>query len=272
MSVSLPQLAQAVAARFVGVLQSVVTPAAEAAPLEGAVTPGWLVPCELSGSLVGTWYLAIASDDAARLAARVLMKDAASPAEIGEALKELIAQAAADIGQAAPFIGLSLQVGRPATAPVAPGSPAGGFACRLDDGTSVRVGCSYAGGAATPVPGPTAAMGAAPAAGPRHAATPGMSEAPSAHLGSAPDNLKLILDIDMPLTVRFGEAVLTIEALSRLGPGSLVELSRQPDDPVDVLINGRLVARGEVVVVGGNYGVRVTEVASAVERIRTLNA
>ena len=86
-----------------------------------------------------------------------------------------------------------------------------------------------------------------------------------------PDNLELILDIDMPLTVRFGEAIVSIEALSKLGPGSLVELSRQPDDPVDVLINGRLVARGEVVVVAGNYGVRVTQVVSADERMRTLN-
>jgi flagellar motor switch protein FliN/FliY len=63
----------------------------------------------------------------------------------------------------------------------------------------------------------------------------------------------------------------SLEALSKLGPGSLVELSRQPDDPVDVLINGRLVARGEVVVVAGNYGVRVTQVVSADERLRTLN-
>jgi flagellar motor switch protein FliN len=267
MSVSLPQLAQAVAARFVAVLQSVVSPGVEAVPLEGNVTPGWLVPCELSGSLVGTWYLAIGGDDAARLASRVLMKDAASATEIGEALKELLAQAVADLGQSAPFTGLTVTVGKPATAPVAPGSPAGGFACRIDAATSVRIGCSYAGGAATPVPGPTAM--AAPAAAARTAVS---DAAPAQHMGTAPDNLKLILDIDMPLTVRFGEAVLTIEALSRLGPGSLVELSRQPDDPVDVLINGRLVARGEVVVVGGNYGVRVTEVASAVERIRTLNA
>ena len=50
------------------------------------------------------------------------------------------------------------------------------------------------------------------------------------------------------------------------------ELSRQPDDPVDVLINGRLVARGEVVVVSGNYGVRVTEVVSAAERLRSVGA
>jgi flagellar motor switch protein FliN/FliY len=76
----------------------------------------------------------------------------------------------------------------------------------------------------------------------------------------------------MPLTVRFGQAILTLDALGRLAPGSLVELSRQPDDPVEILINGRLVARGEVVVVAGNYGVRVTEVASAADRINTLHA
>ena len=76
----------------------------------------------------------------------------------------------------------------------------------------------------------------------------------------------------MPLTVRFGEADgLDRGAARSSGPGSLVELSRQPDDPVDVLINGRLVARGEVVVVAGNYGVRVTQVVSADERMRTLN-
>jgi flagellar motor switch protein FliN/FliY len=76
----------------------------------------------------------------------------------------------------------------------------------------------------------------------------------------------------MPLSVRFGEAVLSLDLLTRLGPGSLIELSRQPDDPVDVLINGRLVARGEVVVVSGNYGVRVTEVVSAAERLRSMGA
>ena len=76
----------------------------------------------------------------------------------------------------------------------------------------------------------------------------------------------------MPLSVRFGEAMrLARGAVAGSGPGSLIELSRQPDDPVDVLINGRLVARGEVVVVGGNYGVRVTQVVSAAERMRTLN-
>ena len=85
-----------------------------------------------------------------------------------------------------------------------------------------------------------------------------------------PENLDVILDIDLPLSVRFGHAELTLDALTKLGPGSLIELARLPDDPVELLVNGKLVARGEVVVVGGNYGVRVHEVVSAEERIRTL--
>jgi flagellar motor switch protein FliN len=259
MSPLVRELAQVLSTRFAGVMQSVVTAEAVALPFDGAVTPGWLVPCELSGPIAGTWYVAITSDDAARLASRVLMKDTASPDEIGEALKELTAQALSGIGLEAPFTGMAATVARPATAPVAPGTAAGSFACRLDETTTLYFGCSYAAGSAVP---------ARPPAGP---VPSGVATAAAPIAAKAPDNLELILDIDMPLTVRFGEATVSIEALSRLGPGSLVELSRQPDDPVDVLINGRLVARGEVVVVAGNYGVRVTQVVSADERVRTLN-
>jgi flagellar motor switch protein FliN len=260
MSPLVSELAQALSTRFAGVLQSVVTPTAEALPFDGPVAPGWLVPCELTGPIPGTWYLAITSDDAVKLVARVLMKDTASPDEIGEALNELTAQALSGIGLDTPFTGMTATVGKPATAPVAPGAAAGSFACRLDEATTLYFGCSYAAGSAAP---------ARPPAGPASSPSAVAEVAPAAEKGR--DNLELILDIDMPLTVRFGEATVSIEALSKLGPGSLVELSRQPDDPVDVLINGRLVARGEVVVVAGNYGVRVTQVVSADERMRTLN-
>lgn len=90
--------------------------------------------------------------------------------------------------------------------------------------------------------------------------------------GSHPANLDVILDIDLPLSVRFGESEMALEALTKLGPGSVIDLRRSPDDPVDVLVNGRLVARGEVVVVAGNYGVRILEVVSAADRMRTMRA
>jgi len=261
---TLAQFVQAIAPRFVGVLQSIVSPDAEGKELEGAVAPGWLVPVELDGSLTGTCYFAFATDDAANLAARILMKDTAADSEIGDSLQEVIAQSVLGISQSAPFTALTVSVGKPVTAPIAPGTAAGGFACALDEQSTVRVGCSFAGGAAASV--------AAPAASATPAAAPAAASARRGAAVKAPDNLDLLLGIEMPLTVRFGQAILSLDALGRLAPGSLVELSRQPDDPVEILINGRLVARGEVVVVGGNYGVRVTEVASAADRINTLHA
>jgi flagellar motor switch protein FliN len=86
-------------------------------------------------------------------------------------------------------------------------------------------------------------------------------------LGSRID---VILDIDLPVIVRFGHTELPIRALSRIGPGSVIDLGRSPDDPVEVLVSNRVVARGEVVIVGGNYGVRILDVTSQSERVRSM--
>lgn len=84
--------------------------------------------------------------------------------------------------------------------------------------------------------------------------------------------LDVILDIDLPLVVRFGRTELPLRTLTTLGPGSMIDLGRSPDEPVEVLISNRVVARGDVVIVGGNYGVRVRDVVSPAERARTLEA
>jgi flagellar motor switch protein FliN/FliY len=84
--------------------------------------------------------------------------------------------------------------------------------------------------------------------------------------------LDVIMDIDLPLVVRFGRTELPLKALTALGPGSVIDLGRAPDEPVDVLISNRVVARGEVVIVSGNYGVRVRDVVSPAERARSLEA
>jgi flagellar motor switch protein FliN len=90
--------------------------------------------------------------------------------------------------------------------------------------------------------------------------------------GGAGSRIDVILDIDLPVVVRFGHTELPIRALSRLGPGSVIDLGRSPDDPVEVLVSNRVVARGEVVIVGGNYGVRILDVASRSERARSMEA
>jgi flagellar motor switch protein FliN/FliY len=82
--------------------------------------------------------------------------------------------------------------------------------------------------------------------------------------------LDMILDIDLPLTVRFGRTEMPLRVITGLGPGSVIDLGRSPDDPVDLLISNRVIARGEVVIVGGNYGVRITDVTSPADRVRSL--
>jgi flagellar motor switch protein FliN len=89
---------------------------------------------------------------------------------------------------------------------------------------------------------------------------------------SPADRIDVILDIDLPLIVRFGRTELPLRTLARMGPGSLIDLGRGADDPVDVLVSNRVVARGEVVIVGGNYGVRILDVVSPKERIRSMEA
>lgn len=80
-------------------------------------------------------------------------------------------------------------------------------------------------------------------------------------------NIDFILDIPLQVTVRLGCARLPISDLLELGGGSVVELDRIAGEPLEVLINNKLVARGEAVVINDKYGVRLTEIVSPTERI-----
>jgi flagellar motor switch protein FliN/FliY len=96
--------------------------------------------------------------------------------------------------------------------------------------------------------------------------------APSvAGIASSTDaKLEVVLDIDLPLIVRFGKTSMSLKALADLGPGSIVDIGRSPDAPVEILVGERVIALGEVVVVAGNYGVRILDLVTSVERVRTL--
>lgn len=85
-------------------------------------------------------------------------------------------------------------------------------------------------------------------------------------------NLDLIMDIDLPVSVRFGQTEMSLENVLKLGNGSIIELDRTADEPVDLLVNNKLLARGEVVVAEGHYAIRITEVESPAERIRSLGS
>jgi flagellar motor switch protein FliN/FliY len=81
--------------------------------------------------------------------------------------------------------------------------------------------------------------------------------------------LDVLLDIEMPVNVRVGSAQMTFGDVLGLNIGSVVEFDSGTEEPVDVLVNGRVVARGEMVLVQGNYGVRITEISSRRERLDT---
>jgi len=78
--------------------------------------------------------------------------------------------------------------------------------------------------------------------------------------GIDPANLKLVMDVELVMSLRFGQRQLPLREVLELANGSVVELDRQVDDPVELLLDGKVIARGEAVIVDGNYGLRVTEV------------
>jgi flagellar motor switch protein FliN/FliY len=88
--------------------------------------------------------------------------------------------------------------------------------------------------------------------------------------GGDASRLDLILDIALPVTVELGRARMQIQDILKLGPGSVIELEKSAGDPVELYINDRAIARGEVVVIDENFGVRLTSIVTAAERIRTL--
>lgn len=94
---------------------------------------------------------------------------------------------------------------------------------------------------------------------------------PSLQQGSGaaqlPPNLELLLDVQMALTVELGRTKKYVKEILSLGEGSIIELDKLAGEPVDLLVNGKLIARGEVVVIDENFGVRVTDIVGPAERM-----
>ncbi|MFZ0257178.1 MAG: flagellar motor switch protein FliN [Gammaproteobacteria bacterium] len=88
--------------------------------------------------------------------------------------------------------------------------------------------------------------------------------------GTSHENLDSILEIPVTLSMEIGQTRINIRNLLQLNQGSVVELDRLAGEPLDVLVNGTLVAHGEVVMVNEKFGIRVTDVVSAQERIKKL--
>lgn len=85
--------------------------------------------------------------------------------------------------------------------------------------------------------------------------------------GDALGNLDLLMDVKMPLVVELGRSQMLIRDILELGPGSVIELDKAAGEPVDLLVNGKLLARGEVVVIDESFGLRITEIVGSTPEV-----
>lgn len=115
------------------------------------------------------------------------------------------------------------------------------------------------------------APAAAPAAPEAKPANIFQSFAPAGGEGGMMHELDMILDIPVQLTVELGRTKITIRNLLQLAHGSVVELDALAGEPMDVLVNGTLIAQGEVVVVNDKFGIRLTDIITPAERMRKIS-
>jgi flagellar motor switch protein FliN/FliY len=209
---------------------------------------GWRLTATATGDLDGAIVAWVDRAGSELLAQRVMgMDDTPDAATVADMLREMWSQAAGALSLKDPFTGIKLVI----AAADAAEAPATNVVCDLAMG-DVTARLAVGGNAVV-------VSHAAPAPIARPAA-----------MGVPNDKLDVVLDMELPLVVRFGRTVMSLRALSALGPGSIVDMERSPDEPVQMLVGDQVIARGEVVVVGGNYGVRVTDLVSPAERARVL--
>lgn len=200
-----------------------------------------------AGSVRGKVMLALKNAEALSLSAKLLSETADSAGELNAArkqavegvLNQVVAQVATELAAVCGDVVLQLA---PMEAPISsaaiatlssPETPVGPITLTLALDSEVLAGVSArtSASAAMPEPLPT------------------------------DSNLDLLLGVDLNLTLRFGQRTLTLREIMDLSSGSIIELDRQVQEPADLLLGDKLIARGEVVIVDGNYGLRITEVA-----------
>jgi len=137
------------------------------------------------------------------------------------------------------------------------GAAADDWAAALAEQTQAANEGSAPASAAAPAPGPTPA--------------PVFQQLAAGSPAAAPNDIDMILDIPVQLSVELGRTKIPIKHILQLAQGSVVELDGLAGEPMDVLVNGCLIAQGEVVVVNEKFGIRLTDIITPSERIRKLN-
>lgn len=243
-------------------------PAGEAAALAGTEGPVLWWEQSFSAAPGAIFRVGIPEKAWSEVGARILGAagiEGAAPAETRGTFLELLAQSLESLANA-----MGGRLGSEVTCSErreCPGAPPAGE-CFL-------VECVFAGAAALPllaVPGSALAEALSrPAAEtPPPAVAPAPPLPPPAEAVPESKMLALLLDVELPVSISFGRTHLPLKEALKLTTGSIVELNRHVAEPVDVIVNNCVIARGEVVVIEGNYGVRIREIMSRQERLRNL--
>jgi flagellar motor switch protein FliN/FliY len=246
------------------VVGAMIDSPATVAPGAPAMGRQWVGQVRAEGPITGTVSLVLDHDGAVAMTRAMTGIDGDIPDEaLLDTLREVLAQAVSALALKPVARGASLTVAEVVAAdsqvPEGEWSAYAIAAGKLPGALAVTASGSLS--ATQPVAAPR------PAAAPAQSAKESAAAAPEASLD---ERIGVILDIDLPLVVRFGRTELPLKTLTRLGPGSVIDLGRSPDDPVDVLVSNRVVARGEVVIVSGSYGIRILDVVSQRERVRSM--
>ncbi|MGE3191820.1 MAG: FliM/FliN family flagellar motor switch protein, partial [Vicinamibacterales bacterium] len=212
--------------------------------LEPAAAPTeperWLIVVTVAGADAGRLVVGLADGPAKELTRRIMgLDEEPHDGVVADTLQEFGGQAVGALGQETVAAGLTLSVSLEDASGPAP-DEALGFGIPLGEGATADFA----------VWGEVESVGGTLAAAPPDEPIIDSSQRTSEPIpmpARAPQNLDVILDIDLPITVRFGTTDLSLQSLTRLGPGSIIDLARSPDDPVDLLVSGKVVARGEVV-------------------------
>lgn len=243
-SPTIREVADALVAALRGAMKGALDEAAVVPSSAPALGPGWRIYATVAGRMRGELVAWIDVSGAETLAQRVRKLSAPPDQDVViVVLADLLAAASTAMTQNDPFVGVTLTLGE-----VEPGeAEADAIVYELragDDTVWMAIG-----GRATAMAAESASRGSA---------------------ASAASKLDVVLDIDLPLIVRFGRTRMTLRALSQVGPGSIIDMERSPDQPVQMLIGEQVIAHGEVVVVSGHYAVRVIDLVSAADRVRVL--
>lgn len=234
MTLSPDGVASAIVRELPGACTAVLGGPASVSDHKVAGGPGWLVTVPYSGAATGRIQVWLDSASATACATRVMdgVADLADDA-VARVLSNLLSHLCGVVESSTE--GAGLIAGQPALRKAAPPEAGEAVAIGLDDGLTLgfRVLVDMAAAPNEPIVHPL-----------------------------SDSRLEAVLEVDLPLVVRFGRAVMPLRAVADLSPGAVVDMGRTPDEPVELLVGERLVARGEVVIVGGNYGVRITELTS----------